>query len=194
MGRFISEVAVISQVFKISAFRHGFTLCDDGRGSDLRVWVVGDPQALGLQQAAVYGERSPFAGAEMADNFVYIRKQATQLYSKNRFIAAQFEAYLKDNLYLQMAAHSNQMAKYLEERLMSSSAMKNGVYFTQSVDTNGVYVSLSPLTDKQLETLRNKYIFYIWREEIREVRLMCSFKTTKEDIDSFITDLESCFK
>ena len=127
---------------------------------------------------------------EMAENLAYIRKQATQLYSKNRFIAAQFEAYLKDDLYLQMASHSNRLAKYLEKRLRESSAMQKGVYFTQKVETNGVYISLAPLTDEQMNYLREKYIFYFWREEIKEVRLMCSFKTTEEDIDCFIKDLE----
>ena len=127
---------------------------------------------------------------EMAENLAYIRKQATQLYSKNRFIAAQFEAYLKDDLYLKMASHSNAQAKYLEKKLRESSAMAKGVYFTQNVDTNGVYISLSPLTDEQMAALQEKYIFYVWRENIKEVRLMCSFRTTEQDIDSFVADLE----
>ena len=127
---------------------------------------------------------------EMAENLAYIRKQATQLYSKNRFIAAQFEAYLKDDLYLKMASHSNAQAKYLEKKLRESSAMAKGVYFTQNVDTNGVYISLAPLTDEQMAALQEKYIFYVWRENIKEVRLMCSFRTTEQDIDSFVADLE----
>ena len=127
---------------------------------------------------------------EMAENLAYIRKQATQLYSKNRFIAAQFEAYLKDDLYLKMASHSNALAKYLEKKLRESSAMTKGVYFTQNVDTNGVYISLAPLTDEQMAALQEKYIFYVWRENIKEVRLMCSFRTTEQDIDSFVADLE----
>ena len=68
--------------------------------------------------------------------------------------------------------------------------MKMGIYFTQKVETNGVYISLDPLTEEQMNFLREKYIFYFWREEIKEVRLMCSFKTTEEDIDCFIEDLE----
>ena len=128
---------------------------------------------------------------EIADNVIYIRKQATQLYSKNRFIAAQFEAYLKDGLYLEMAAHSNKMAKYLEKRLRESGVLDKGIYFTQNVDTNGVYISLSPLTDEQMSLLQEKYIFYVWRENIKEVRLMCSFKTTEEDINNFVKDLEN---
>jgi len=127
---------------------------------------------------------------EIADNLMYIRKQATQLYSKNRFIAAQFEAYLKDDLYLKMADYSNKKAKYLEKKLKESPVMKKGVRFTQNVDTNGVYISLAPLTDEQLDSLREKYIFYVWNEKIKEVRLMCSFKTKKEDIDNFVKDLE----
>ena len=69
--------------------------------------------------------------------------------------------------------------------------MQKGVYFTQKVETNGVYISLAPLSDKQMAFLQEKYIFYFWRENIKEVRLMCSFRTTEEDINSFISDLEN---
>ncbi len=127
---------------------------------------------------------------KIADQLVYIRKQATQLYSKNRFIAAQFEAYIKDDLYLKMADHANKMAKYLEQKIKESSVLDKGVYFTQNVETNGVYISLAPLSDFQLGALQKKYIFYVWNERIKEVRLMCSFKTTREDIDGFVKDLE----
>ena len=124
---------------------------------------------------------------KIADNLCFVRKQATQLYSKNRFIAAQFEAYLKDDLYLQMASHSNRMAKYLESCLREKLGGK--IQITRPVQTNGVYLSLLPLSDEAIDALRKKYIFYIWDNRTKEVRLMCSFNTQKEFIDEFIEDL-----
>ena len=116
---------------------------------------------------------------QFADIVKYIRKQATQLYSKNRFIAAQFEAYLNDDLYLKMAAHSNEMAKYLEQRLKEIPT----ITVSKKVESNAVFAILPKwLTEK----LQEKYYFYTWNEHTGEVRWMCSFNTRKEDIDEFI--------
>lgn len=128
----------------------------------------------------------------IADNLVYIRKQATQLYSKNRFIAAQFEAYFKDNLYIKMAGAANRMAKYFEaqlKKMIKSRAAQ--ISFTQEVETNAIYLSLASLSDAQIKKLQDKYIFYVWNKETKEVRLMCSYNTTKEDVDSFVSDLKA---
>lgn len=119
---------------------------------------------------------------EMAESLCYIRKQATQLYSKNRFIAAQFEAYLFDNLYLKMAEHSNCMAKYLAGQLGQFSCIK----ISKKVESNAVFATMpKELSDKLHET----YYFYIWDESVNEARLMCSFNTQKEDIDDFISSI-----
>lgn len=113
----------------------------------------------------------------------YVRKQATQLYSKSRFIAAQFEAYLKDDLYLKLAGQSNAMAKYLAEQLKDIPQIK----ISKSVDSNSVFAVIPvALTEELLK----KHYFYIWDETINEVRWMCSFSTTKEDIDLFVKDIK----
>ena len=48
-----------------------------------------------------------------ADDFAFFRKRAAQLFSKSRFIAAQFEAYFEDDLWLETARHANAMAAQL---------------------------------------------------------------------------------
>lgn len=125
-------------------------------------------------------------------NVKYIRKQATQLYSKNRFIAAQFEEYIKNDLYLKMAKHSNAMAKYLENKLLSIKKSDGSPAFkiTKSVDVNAVYVLL-PFTAAQIKKLQKKYLFYLWNEARKEARLMCSFNTTKAAVDSLISDFKA---
>ncbi len=124
---------------------------------------------------------------EIIDSMPYLRKQATQLYSKNRFIAAQFDEYLKDNLYLTLADHSNKMAQYLGESLKRIPQIK----ITRPIESNAVFAIIEKdLTDSLLK----KHYFYVWDEQTNEVRWMCSFSTTKEDIDNFITDIISYYK
>lgn len=124
---------------------------------------------------------------EFAERLQYTRKQATQLYSKNRFIAAQFEAYLKDNLYLKMATHSNEMARYLEKRLKEVKSVK----ISEKVQSNAVFAILPPALTAEVQ---KKNFFYVWDNNTGEVRWMCSFNTQQSDIDSFIEDLKTAEK
>lgn len=115
----------------------------------------------------------------------FVRKQATQLYSKSRFIAAQFNAYLTDDLYIKMASHSNDMAKYLEELLKDIPEIK----ISKKVESNAVFAILPAwLTAK----LQEKYYFYTWDEQTGEVRWMCSFNTKRSDIEEFVAHIKSC--
>ncbi len=125
--------------------------------------------------------------SQFANIVKFIRKQATQLYSKNRFIAAQFEAYLKDDLYLKLAANSNGMAQYLAKSLKGIPE----ITISKKVESNAVFAILPKwLTEK----LQEKYYFYTWNEHTGEVRWMCSFNTTKEDIDEFVAYAKKLIK
>lgn len=141
----------------------------------------------GTKNGLLIGEAVVFFREELAKNFVYIRKQAGQLFSKNRFIAAQFEAYLKDGTNIKLATESNNMAKYLEQELQSVPQIK----ISRPVDTNAVFAYVP---EDLCEKLRKLHYFYVWDEETNEVRWMCSFNTTKEDIDIFIKDMKSLIK
>ena len=115
---------------------------------------------------------------------LFLRKQMTQLYSKARFMAAQFERYFQDDLYLNLASHSNEMAQYLKRRLEEIPQIK----ISRPVQTNAVFAYIS----KELyEKLSEKHMFYIWDEETMEVRWMCSFDTKKENIDDFLKDIKT---
>ncbi len=138
----------------------------------------------GTKNGLVIGEAVLFFREELAENFLYIRKQAAQLFSKNRFIAAQFIAFLEDGLNLRLAEHSNKMAKYLRDQVLKI----DGVTISRPVETNAVFAIIPrEITEK----IREKHYFYIWDEESNEVRWMCSFNTRKEDIDNFIYDLSN---
>ncbi|MDR2585185.1 MAG: low specificity L-threonine aldolase [Prevotellaceae bacterium] len=138
----------------------------------------------GTKNGMLLGEAVVLLRPELAQNFLYIRKQAMQLFSKSRFIAAQYIAYLKNGLWKETASHANKMAAYL------TSLLKNvpEVVVTHQVECNAVFAVIPRAV---CQMLLEKHLFYVWDEEICQVRWMCSFTTTKEDIDLFISDLKS---
>jgi len=138
----------------------------------------------GTKNGLLIGEAVVFFKKEQAKDFMYIRKQAAQLFSKNRFIAAQFVAFLENGLNIELASRANLMASYLSKQLTGIKQIK----ISRPVETNAVFALLS----KDLaEKLREKHYFYTWDDESGEVRWMCSFNTTKKDIDLFIKDIKN---
>ena len=67
----------------------------------------------GTKNGMMYGEAVVFCDPALGADAKFIRKQATQLPSKMRFVAAQFEALLTDDLWIRNAAHANAMARRL---------------------------------------------------------------------------------
>lgn len=133
----------------------------------------------GTKNGMMYGEAVIFFDQERAADFKFIRKQGMHLPSKMRFIAAQFEALLSGDLWRRGATHANQMAHILASELSRLSQIK----ITQPVESNGVF---AVIPRKYIPALQKKYFFYVWNEEISEVRLMASFDTTEEDIRDFV--------
>lgn len=129
----------------------------------------------GTKNGMMFGEAIVFFNRELAVDFKYIRKQGMQLHSKMRFISAQFEALLSNDLWRKNATHANNMARMLEEELRKIPVVK----ITQSVDANGIFAIMPP---KIIPELQKENFFYVWDEKTSEVRLMCSFDTTEEDI------------
>jgi threonine aldolase len=138
----------------------------------------------GTKNGMMFGEAVIFFRPELAKYFKFIRKQGMQLHSKMRFISAQFEALLSNDLWKRSAAHSNKMAKLLEQELKKIT----GVTITQSVDANGIFAIIPPAI---ISELQQEHFFYVWNEKTSEVRLMCSFDTTEEDVKSFSEKLRS---
>jgi len=138
----------------------------------------------GTKNGLLCGEAIISFRPELTSSMRFYRKQASQLLSKMRFISAQFQAYLEDDLYLKNALSANAMAKLLAERLNEIPELT----LTQEVTVNSVFVVLPR---QIIEPLQQKYHFYTWNEEKNEVRLMCSFNTTDKHIENFILDLKA---
>jgi threonine aldolase len=133
----------------------------------------------GAKNGMMYGEAVVFFDKSLAKNFKYTRKQGTHLPSKMRFISAQFEALLANDLWRRNAGHANRMAQLLARAL----AKIPQVTITQKVEANGVF-ALVP--KRYVPLLQKKYFFYVWNEETSEVRFMTSFDTTENDIADFV--------
>lgn len=140
----------------------------------------------GTKNGMMFGEAVVFFNKSMAIDFEYARKQAMQLHSKMRFIASQFTRYLTDDLWRRNASISNYLAGKLATEIGHISQLK----VSQSVEANGVFV-LMP--SKLIPKLQEEYFFHIWKEspdvegDMKEVRLMCSWDTTEEDISGFVS-------
>jgi threonine aldolase len=134
----------------------------------------------GAKNGMMYGEAVVFFDKSLAKDFKYTRKQGTHLPSKMRFISAQFEALLANELWRKNAQHANQMA----QRLASELEKIPQITLTQKVESNGVFAIVPK---KFVPLLQKRYFFYVWKEEISEVRFMTSFDTTESDIADFIS-------
>ena len=133
----------------------------------------------GAKNGMMYGEAVVFFDKSLAKDFKYTRKQGTHLPSKMRFISAQFEALLSNDLWRKNAQHANQMAQRLASELGKIPQIK----ITQKVEANGVFAILPK---KYVPLLQKRYFFYVWNEETSEVRFMTSFDTTEADIADFV--------
>ncbi len=134
----------------------------------------------GTKNGMVSGDAVVLLAPELADGFAWIRKQSMQLASKGRFLAAQFVALLEGDLWLRSAAHANAMAA----RLARAVTELPGVRITQPTQANAVFAILEPAVTSRLQ---ERWPFYVWDEASGEVRWMCSWDTTPEEVDAFAT-------
>jgi threonine aldolase len=111
--------------------------------------------------------------------------QAMQLASKMRFVAAQFDALLTDDLWMRNATQANRMAARLGKEL----AGIPGVRLTQKVEANEVFAILPR---EHVAHLQEKCAFQVWVEETTEARFVASFDTTDDDITSFMQSVRAC--
>jgi threonine aldolase len=134
----------------------------------------------GTKNGLLFGEAVIFLRPGLDEGFAFLRKQTLQLASKGRFLGAQFVALLETGLWRRSAAHANAMAARLAAALVDVP----GVRVTQPVQANGVFAVIPPGAAAEV---RADWPFYAWNEEAGEVRWMCSWDTTPEEVDAFAT-------
>jgi threonine aldolase len=117
-----------------------------------------------------------------AVNARYLRKQHMQLSSKMRFLGAQFNALLTDNLWVRNATHANAMAT----RLAVGLAELPGVEVEYPVEADAVFARLDP---DHVTALQRDWTFHVWNEATSTVRWMTAFDTEEGDVDAFLADI-----
>ncbi len=139
----------------------------------------------GTKNGAMGAEAVVVLNPEASAGLTYLRKLNMQLSSKMRFVSAQLIALLEGDLWLRNARHSNAMAQRLRSGIEAGLADGSirGVGFTQKTQANGVFATLP---DGVADRLRESFRFYDWDAARNEVRWMCSFDTTEDDIDAFL--------
>lgn len=185
------------------------TLCDTAHDAGLSVHMDGarfanavaasgaSPAALswkagidvlcfgGTKNGCLAAEAVIFFDPEMAKDFEFRRKRAGHLWSKMRFIAAQFDAYFEDNLWLKLAGRANAMAKKLSEGLCAI----DGVEVSYLTEINEVFACFP---DGAAQKLRDRgAVFYPWvtpgdPAQGKMQRLITSFRTTAEEVNAFL--------
>ena len=148
----------------------------------------------GTKNGALGAEAIVVLDPAASEGLTFLRKLNMQLASKMRFVSAQLVALLEPSsspggeLYLRNARHANAMAARLRAGVEAGLADGSitGVAFTQPTQANGVFATLP---DGVADRLREAFRFYDWDASRREVRWMCSFDTSEDDVDAFVAEL-----
>ena len=134
----------------------------------------------GTKNGLMFGEAIVFPKYHPAiDALLFTRKQGMQLASKMRYVAAQFEALLRDDLWRKNAEHANAMAQLLAARLRD---LDDVIQLAYPVEANGVFPVLPPHAVEPLQQVRR---FYMWDAERSVARWMTAWDTTPEDVHEF---------
>ena len=186
------EVAAIAQV----AHANGLAVHMDGArlsnaaaslGVPVRAFTTDagvDLVSFGLtKNGAMIAESVVVVDSQRVQGIDFLRKTSMQLSSKMRFLSAQYVALLTDDLWLTSAGHSNSMARRLE------SAVRDipGVRITQEVQANAVFAVLPA---EVTAALQDRFHFYTWNQATGEVRWMCAWDTTPDDVDAFAAAIQ----
>lgn len=137
----------------------------------------------GTKNGLMFGEAVVILNPDLKKRAPYLRKQLGQLPSKSRFVAAQFLAYLKTDLWKEIATQSLKMAHELRRRLEGLPH----VQITQPTHSNVVFAKIPQAWVKDL---RDQFFFYVWDEHTFECRFMTSWDTDISDVQNFAAALK----
>jgi threonine aldolase len=136
----------------------------------------------GTKNGVAAGELVVFFKKELAREFDYRVKQAGQLGSKMRFVAAPWLGLLTDGVWLKNAKHSNNLAQMLAERLRAEA--KSDIVFP--VEANAVFLRMNEDLVRELHG-RGWHFYKFIEPDI--YRLMCSWSTTDRDVADFVAEV-----
>ncbi len=136
----------------------------------------------GTKNGSMVGDAVVFFDCSLASEFKYRRKQAGQLASKMRYLAAPWVALLENDLWLRNARHANSIAESLHREMEECPQVK--ILFPRQA--NSVFVDIPEAAQKALRA--KGWLFYVFLGKTG-CRLMCSWDLTVGDVKEFAADL-----
>ena len=191
----VYDPAEIEQLAKFAHQRNMFLHMDGARISNAvaaqRLTLKQATRDLGVDVLSFGGTKNGLMGVEavvffrpeLSQDFLFVRKQGMQLASKMRYMSAQMEALLTNDLWRRNAEHANGMARLLEQEVRQIPRIK----IVYPVQANGVFAQLPR---EAIDKIKERYFFYVWSEEDSVARWMCSFDTTEDDVREFARFVE----
>jgi threonine aldolase len=147
-----------------------------------------DVLSLGCtKNGGLMGEAVVFFDRALAREFEWRCKQAGQLCSKMRFVAAVWVGLLQSGAWLRNARHSNAMARLLERRIDELGRVR--ILFPRQA--NSVFVVLPDPAIRAMHDRGWRFYTFIGAGGCR---LMCSWDTTEQDVADFVADLAACLR
>ena len=187
------EIAAIGDIcqrhsltFHMDGARFANAQASLGASAAETTWRAGvDILSFGLtKNGATAAEAVVFFDKDKATEFAYRRKRAGHLFSKMRFVSAQFEAQLAGGLWLRLAGHANAMAKRIASGLKGIADVRP----LHPVEANALFVLMPPEVIDRIE--KAGYRFYRW--EVAEgpcIRLVTAFDTELSAVDALIENI-----
>lgn len=137
------------------------------------------------KNGAMAAEAVIFFKPELAESFGFRRKRSGHLFSKMRFLSAQLEAYITDNLWLKNAAHANDMASKLAQGLVSLPLVK----LSHPVEANELFLEVPETVINGV--LADGFKFYRWQgESSNKIRIVTAFDTKEKDVNAFLESVK----
>lgn len=140
----------------------------------------------GTKNGLLFGEALVIVREEWKSNFRHAVKQRGGMLAKGRLLGVQFQAMLRDDLWLRSAAHANAMAARIREGL-------NGLGIPMAADspTNQLFPILP---NAKYEALTREFSFEVWDRpdpEHTTVRFVTSWATTAGAVDALLDALRA---
>lgn len=135
----------------------------------------------GTKIGALFGEALVVSNPALKTDLRYLIKQRGALLAKGRVLGIQFEELFRDNLYLKLAQHANEMAQYMADELANA-----GCSFWINSPTNQIFPIIE---NRVIEELALQFGFYVWKkmdDDTSAIRLVTSWATPQQEAQKFV--------
>ena len=144
-----------------------------------------DAMTFGCTKAGgIFGEAVVFFNPIFTTRSIYVRKQVTQLHSKMRFIAAQYEAMLHNDLFITLGGQANKAARMLFDKTNDIASLQLG----SAPSANSMFPIIAQGPRRQLQEWAH---FYDWDIAQDQVRWMTAWDVTEPEIDAFVAGVRT---